>query len=340
MSDLKYGLNIGTANVSISNVKTREILVEKNAVAVRDRKNIIGYGDDAYEMFEKNPENVEVIFPVQDGVISDLDMMQAILEGLYKKLNKGKMVKGSEFLVSVPTDTTEVEKRAFHELVANSKIRPKSISVVEQSIADSICCGIDPKSPKGNILVNIGADVTDISIISLGGIVLTKTVKIAGNKLNEAIISAIRQQEGKLIGVKSAEALKCNLVDLSTAPEYGEMKLFGRVILTGLPSRMIVGSELINNVVRNYMEQIIDEVKRVLEKTPPELSADIVENGIYLLGGSSRLKNLDQMFAKGTGLKINPVSDPANSTIRGVTRIFGNSKYDYLRYFPEEKEYN
>jgi len=340
MSDLRYGLNIGTQNISISSIGAKEILVEKNVIAIRDENYVIGYGDDAYEMFEKAPENVEVIFPVKDSVISDLDKMQLILEGLYKKLNRGKMVRGSEFLIAVPTDTTEVEKRAFHELVANSRIRPRSISVVEKSVADAIACDIDHKSPKGNILVNIGADTTDISVISLGGIVLCKTIKIAGNRFNELIINAIRAKYQMLIGQRSAETLKVNLADFADNAPAKEMTVFGRVIASGLPRRVTVDSALVTDAVIESVRIIIEDTRRVLEKTPPELSADITDNGIYLLGGSACLKNIDRIFEKETGLRVNMIDDPANSTIRGVTRIFSRSRYDSLRYFPEEKVYN
>ena len=340
MSDAKYGLDIGTCNVRLSYVNTGEILTEKNAITIKDRKIILGYGDDAYEMFEKAPENVEVVFPVVEGVISDIDKMQLILEFLYKKLNYGKMVRGSDFLIAVPTDTTEVEKRAFHELVANSKIKPRSISVVEKSVADAVYCGVDIASPRGNIIVNIGADTTDISVVSLGGIVLCNTIKVAGNSINENIINTVKQSEGKLIGFKSAEQLKFNLVDLGMRPAHNEMKLFGRVLSSGLPVRTTISSELINPVVMETIEPIIDGVKRTLEKTPPELAADIVENGMYLLGGSANMKNIDSLFSRETGLKVNLMPDPINSTIKGATKIMSSSKYDSVRYFPQEKVYN
>ena len=340
MSESRYGLNIGTKNIGISSIGSKEILVEKNVIAIRDEKYVIGYGDDAYDMFEKAPENVEVVFPVSMGVISDLGKSQVILEGLYKKLNRGKMVKGSEFLIAVPTDTTEVEKRAFHELVANSRIRPRSISVVEKSVADSIACGIDPKSSEGNILVNIGADTTDISVISLGGIVICKTIKIAGNRFNELIINAVRAEHEVLIGNKTAEMLKMKLIDFGAKPEFKEMTVFGRVISTGLPRKITINGKLVTDAITGPVKTIIEDTKRVLEKTPPELASDTQENGIYLLGGSALLNNISDLFERETRLKVNLAADPANSTIRGVTKIFSSPKYDSLRYFPEEKEYN
>ncbi|MCF0142087.1 MAG: rod shape-determining protein [Parasporobacterium sp.] len=340
MMDTKFGLDIGTCNIRLSSIGSGEILTEKNVIAIKNNKLILGFGDEAYEMFEKAPEYIDVIFPVVDGVISDIDKLQLILENQFKKLNYGKITKGSDFLIAVPTDTTEVEKRAFHELVANSKIKPRSISVVEKSIADAVCCGIDMHSPKGNIIVNIGADTTDISVISMGGIVLSSTTKVAGNKLNEVIMNAIRLRDEKLIGMKSAEQLKFNLADLSEDPKKSELTIFARVMATGLPVRTTIDSDIINETIHTALKPVIDAVKRTLERTPPELAADIVETGIFLVGGTSNIRNIDELFSRETGLRVNLIHDPINSTIRGVTKIFSSSKYDSVRYYPKEKVYN
>lgn len=338
--DAKFGLDIGTMNVRLSMTENNQILSEKNVITIKDGKNVIGYGDDAYDMFEKAPENVEVIFPVVEGVISDIEKMQLILEYLYKKINYGKMPKGSEFLISVPTETTEVEKRAFHELVANSKIHPSDISVVEKSVADAVGCGFDIKSASGNIIVNIGAGTTDVSVISLGGIVLCNTIRLGGNNMNEAIISAIKSSESKLIGMKTAEQIKLNLCDMSEDAEHNEMSIFSRVIATGLPRRSTVTSETVNNAVRPIIDSIVDTIKRTLEKTPPELAADIVDNGIYIIGGSANIKNLAGYISNETNLAVEITPNPINCTIRGITDILTYPKFDSLKQYPQEKVYN
>lgn len=340
MSEDKFGLDIGTWNIRLSSLGAGTFISEKNVIAVRDRKYVIGYCDEAFEMYERAPENVEVSFPVQDSVISQIDKMQMILEYIYKKINRGKMVKGGDFLISVPTDTTEVEKRAFHELVANSRLKARSIFMVEKSVADAVSCGIDIKSPKGNFIVNIGADTTDITVISLGSIVINHKVKIAGRRFDEAIVNAVRQSEKKLIGFKTAEQLKIRLADLDDVPAPDEMQIFARMMATGLPVRTTIDSALVSKAVKDAIRPLIDLIRNTLEKTPPELAADIIENGIYLQGGSASLRNIGGLFAKETGIRVKLLKDPGNSTIRGVTTILGNSRYNSVRYIPQEKEYN
>lgn len=338
--EAKYGLDIGTMNVRLSLAGEDRIESQKNVITIKDRTNVIGYGDDAYEMFEKAPENVEVIFPVVGGVISDIAKMQLILEYMFKEMNYGKMTKGSEFLVSVPTETTEVEKRAFYELVAESKIHPGDIAVVEKSVADSVGCGLDIKNPAGNIIVNIGAGTTDVSVISLGGIVLCNTIRVGGNNINESIISIIKNSESKLIGMKTAEQVKIKLSDLSKDCENRETPIFVRHIASGLPVRSVVTTETVNSAVIPIIDNIVDTIKRTLEKTPPELSADIVENGIYVIGGCAAIKSLDTYISDETALPVHIIPDPINCTIRGLTRILRDSKYDSLKQHPQEKVYN
>jgi len=340
MGEAKYGLDIGTWNIRMSSLDAGTYISEKNVIAVKDKKIVIGYGDEAFEMYERAPEKVDVTFPVQDSVISEIDKMQMILEYLYKKINRGKNIKGGTFLISVPTDTTEVEKRAFHELVANSRLRAKSIYMVEKSVADAVGCGIDIKSPKGNFIVNIGADTTDVTVLSLGSIVINHKVKIAGSKFDEAVINAVRQTQQKLIGYKSAEQLKISLADMGEHPEQKEMQIFARVMATGLPVRTVIDSEVVTSAVKEAIYPLIDVVRSTLEKTPPELAADIIENGIYLQGGSAAMTNIGGLFARETGIKVKLLKDPGNSTIRGVTTILGSSRFNSIRYVPKEKEYN
>ena len=340
MSEEKYGLDIGTWNIRMSSLGSGTFISEKNVIAVRDKKYVIGYGNEAFEMYERAPENIEVSFPVQNSVISQIDQMQMILEYVYKKLNHGKMVKGATFLISVPTDTTEVEKRAFHELVANSRLRAKTIYMVEKSVADAVGCGIDIRSPKGNFIVNMGADTTDITVISLGSIVINHKVKIAGRRFDEAIVNAVKQKEEKLIGYKTAEALKIALADMAENPQIRDMQIFARVMSTGLPVKTTISSRIINEAVREAILPLIDLVRNTLEKTPPELAADIIENGIFLQGGSASIPNIGSLFARETGIKVKLLKDPGNSTIRGVTTILSSSRYESIRYIPREKEYN
>lgn len=330
MTEKRYGLDIGSLNIRIASLAEERFLTEKNVITIRDNKYILGYGNDAYEMFEKAPEGTEVCFPVEYGVISDLEKTGLILEHLYKKINDGKTDKGADFLISVPNDTTEVERRAFYELVANSRLKPRGIEIIDQATADAVACHADVLGHEGNLVVNIGAAVTNISVISQGGIVLSRTLKFAGNHISDAIIAAVKQSTKTLIGKKSAEQVKFKTVDLSEEPECIEMSLFGRRIETGLPVRCVVDTEMVGGVVTSTLKQISDNVKIMIDKAPSELSYDIKENGIYIVGGTANMKGIKNLFEKELEIPVNLIKDPANSTIRGITRVLLNSKYDVL----------
>lgn len=330
MTDKRYGLDIGSLNIRIASLEAERFLTEKNVITIRDNKYILGYGNNAYEMFEKAPVGTEVCFPVEYGVISDLEKTGLILEHLYKKINDGKTDKGADFLISVPNDTTEVERRAFYELVANSRLRPREIEIIDQAVADAVACHADVLGYEGILIVNIGAAVTNISVISQGGIVLSKTLKFAGNHISDAIIAAVKQSEKTLIGRRSAEQLKFKTADLSKDAQSIEMALFGRRIETGLPVKCIVESDIVNNVISETLKQITDNVKIMIDKAPSELSYDIREKGIYVVGGSANLKGIGDFFKRELELPVNLIKDPANSTIRGITRVLQNSKYNQL----------
>ena len=194
MAQHLYGIDLGTSNFKIFGLTNKKTINEKNVIAKKNKNEVFQFGDPAFEMFEKAPSNIEVSFPVKFGVIADIKNMDILFECFYKKLN-GKNISGSgDFCIAVPTDITEVEKRAFYDMIAESKVKAKHINVVEKPIADAVGVGIDVDSPKGNLIVNIGADTTEISVISLGGIVLSKLIKTGGSKLDDAICSIVRKK--------------------------------------------------------------------------------------------------------------------------------------------------
>ena len=337
MADNNFGLDIGTRNIRISSLERRSILSEKNVIAVKDRKDILGYCDDAYEMFEKSPENVEVSFPVENSVVSNIKKEQLILSYLYKKINNGRTDKNSDFLVSVPYETTEVEKRAFYAIIASSKIKPRNISMIDQAIADSIACHMDVEDKNGGMVVNIGADTTDISVISNGGILVSRRLNIAGNQISESIINVLKSTQNKLIGLKMADQLKYRLCDLKDDAESRGMAIYGRHIATGLPMKTIVNSEIINKQVKETLILLTDNINILMEKIPLSIADTIMKDGIYLVGGTANLRNIDIYLRNRTGLSINILNDPASSTIRGITKVLSSPVYDHFRYYPEER---
>lgn len=336
MIDKSFGLDIGTQNVRVSSLDSQRFLSEKNVITIKNNKLILGCGNDAYEMFEKAPENVEVCFPASNGVISDIYKEKLVLEYVYKKINYGKLEKNSTFLIAVPNGTTEVEKRAFYDIIEESKIRPRNISMIDQAVADSISCHIDIDNKNANLIINIGADTTDISVISEGGIVQSKHLLVAGNQISEAIIAAVRAEHGKLIGMKMADQLKIGLADLDKYAPEKQMTVFCRQIATGLPVKTEISSATVNKAVAAALAPIVDNIRLMLERIPSEMTSDIRKNGVYLVGGTANLTDIDVFLRKEITLPVRVLKDPSNSTIRGVTRALSSENYDRLRYFPEE----
>ena len=339
MAQHLYGIDLGTSNFKIFGLTNKKIINEKNVIAKKNKDEVFDYGDPAFDMFEKAPSNINIIFPVRYGVIADIRNMDVLFECFFRKLN-GKGISGSgDFCVAVPTDITEVEKRAFYDMIAESRIRAKHINVVEKPIADAVGVGIDVESPKGNLVVNIGSDTTEISVISLGGIVLSKLIKTGGSKLDDAICSIVRKKYNLIIGKRTAEAVKIHLAD-ATNSSNNTYVAHGRNIVTGLPSSKEISSELVYEAITEILHSIIDSIKVILERTPPELSADIISTGVYLTGGSSQIKNLDSLIRQETGLMVNLDDNPEETVIRGIAEILSNNKLRELMYVPREKKYN
>lgn len=339
MAQHSYGIDLGTSNFKIYGLTNKKTINEKNVIAKKNKNEIYQFGDLAFEMYEKAPENIEVSFPVKFGVIADIKNMDTLFESFFKKIN-GKTVSGSgNFCIAVPTDITEVEKRAFYDMVAESKVKAKHISVVEKPIADAVGVGIDVESPKGNLIINIGADTTEISVISLGGIVLSKIIKTGGSKFDETICSIVRKKYNLVIGRRTAEQIKINLADAtnSTSSSY---TAYGRNIVTGLPASKDISSELVFEAIQESLHSIIDSIKIILERTPPELAADIIGTGVFLTGGSSLIQNIGQLITNETGLKVNLDDEPEETVIRGIAQIISNPKLNDLMYVPREKSYN
>ena len=334
-----YGLDLGTSNIKMIYTDSDIIINEKNYIAIKDRKNIYSFGDEAYEMYEKTPSNIEVINPIQNGVIANLKNMELLFECFYRKLNEPKNISGGSFCIAVPTDITDVEKRAFYNLIAYSKVKPKNIAVVEKPVADAVGAGVEIDSPQGNLVVNIAADTTEISVISLGGIVLSKIVKTAGSKFDDAIVSAVKREHNLIIGYKTAEQIKIKLGNAFDDSDES-MQVYGRNLVSGLPTRVEITSKLVYEAMNESIYSIIDSIKILLERTPPELAADIIGTGIYLTGGSSNIKNIDKLISQETGLNVNVVESPSESVIRGIKTILTDPHYASCKYVPRERQYN
>ena len=323
-----YGIDLGTSNFKIFCKSNGKIMKEKNTIAVINKNDIYAYGDAAYAMYEKAPESINVVFPVVAGVIADYNFLQRMIFDFLESKMKAKS-KNAEFIVAVPTDITDVEKRAFYELFYKSKSRPKNVLLCEKPIADAVGLGIDVNEPTGVMIVDMGADTTEISVISLGGLVLSDLLHFGGNRIDESIISYIRKEYNLVIGQKTAKALK-ETIGSGLPGREESMTVVGRDVVSGLPIEMEIPAEVVYEAMKTNLANICNSIKMILEKTPPELARDIIHSGIYITGGGSLLHDIDKLFEQITNIKVNTTEVPEESAARGLVKIVSDSKFKRL----------
>ena len=337
MSNNVYGIDLGTNNLKVFCKSSGKILNEKNTVAIVNKNQLYAYGDSAYAMYEKAPETIQVSFPVVGGVIAEYNFLQTMIFEFLEKHSKSKL-RGADFVVAVPTDITEVEKKAFFDIFYKSRVKPRLVQVCEKPIADAVGLGLDVNEPTGVMLVDIGADTTEISVLSLGGLVISSLLYFGGNQLDEAISSYLRKNNNLLIGQKTACALKESIG--SALPGQTEtMLIVGRDVVSGLPIETEVNAAQIHEAILPDLNNICNSIKMTLEHTPLELAKDIIHAGIYITGGSSQIRGLDEMFAQVTGIRVNTCEDPEECVARGLVKIVSDTKFKHLAYTLKAKVY-
>ena len=329
MSSNIFGIDLGTSNIKIYNRADDTILVEKNMIAIENKSTLFAYGDSAFEMYEKAPANIHISYPLSNGVIADIKNMELLVKYFINDLSRGN-VRPADYYIAVPFDITEVEKRAFYDLIKESGVKARKILVVEKAVADGLGMDIDVKNSQGVLTVNVGYDTTEISILSLGGIVLSKLIKIGGLKFDDAIRSAVRKEFSLIIGGKTAENVKISLKELEK--EGRGAVVYGRDIVTGLPVERELPTSMIDECLMELFYTIIDSIKVILERTPPELAADIYRHGIYLTGGAAQVSHLAELIHKGTGLKVNLSENPVTSVALGLAKIIKEDNYKSVAY--------
>ncbi|MBR0148956.1 MAG: rod shape-determining protein [Lachnospiraceae bacterium] len=329
MQNFAFGIDLGTGNIKIYNSADDSILNEKNMIAIQNKNTLFAYGDSAFEMFEKAPGNIVISNPVTNGVIADIKNMQTVLRCFIADL-AGSKSSGADYYISVPTDVTEVEKRSFYDLVRDANVKAKKIMVVEKAIADGLGLDIDVKNSQGVMIVDVGYATTEISILSLGGIVLSKLIKVGGAKFDDAIRAAVRKEFNLMIGQKTAEKVKIGMRMLEEAGESAVV--YGRDIVTGLPVEREIPTTLVDLALREHFDTIIDNIKVILERTPPELAADIYRHGVYLTGGSAVTNHFGELVSQGTNLKVNIADNAADSVACGLARVIKDDKYKSVAY--------
>ena len=313
------GIDLGTANILVT-VKGKGIVLNEPSVVALDINTgeILATGYEAKEMLGRTPGTIKAVRPLKDGVIADFTATQLMLKNMIKKIctryNTGK----PRVVVGVPSGITEVEERAVEESVIQAGA--KEVYLMEEPMAAAIGAGLDVAEPTGNIIVDIGGGTTEVAVISLGGIVISHSLKIAGDELDDDIIDYFKKEIGVVIGNTTAEQVKMSIGCAMPLMTEMTMEVRGRDITTGLPVNVTINSTQVEEAMRNSISEIIEVVKLTLEKTPPELAADIVEKGIYLAGGGALIKNLDKLLSEKTGIPVFVAQEPLDCVVKGTEK--------------------
>lgn len=311
------GIDLGTANTLVYSKKHKKIVLnEPSVVAVeRETKKVLAVGNEAREMLGKTPDTIVAVKPLSEGVIADYDITEAMIKYFIKKIFGSYSFFMPEIMICVPIDVTGVEKRAVLEAAISAGA--KKAYLIEEARAAALGSGMDIAAPEGNMIIDIGGGSTDVAIISLGGTVVSRTIRVAGNNFDNDIIKYVKKTYNLLIGDRTAEEIKMR-IGTALPLEEETMEVKGRDLLMGLPKVVTITSEEVREAIKDSLDQILQCIRTVLEKTPPELAADIVDKGMVMTGGGSLIRNFPEMITKYTNLKVNLAENPLESVVIGA----------------------
>ncbi|HEY7411764.1 MAG TPA: rod shape-determining protein [Vicinamibacteria bacterium] len=325
-SDL--AIDLGTANTLVYAKNKGIVVSEPSIVAVNKvTGKVEAVGKDAKEMLGRTPGNIVAIRPMKDGVIADFEITEKMLSHFIRKAHNRNTMVRPRIIIGIPSEVTQVEKRAVKDSALKAKA--SEVYLVDQAMAAAIGAGLPITEPSGNMVVDIGGGTTDIAVISLAGIVYSKSVRVAGNEMDEAIIQYIKKKYNLLIGERTAEQIKLELGSAYPLEEPITMEIKGRDLIEGIPKTLTITDSEIREALAEPISIIVNAVRVALERTPPELSADIVDRGIVLTGGGSLLKNLDKLLREETSLPVSVAEDPLCSVVLGTGKML--SDFDLLR---------
>lgn len=311
------GIDLGTANTLIY-VKGKGILLrEPSVVAINsDTKKVLAVGDEAKQMIGRTPGNIVAIRPLKDGVIADFDVTQTMMRKFIEKVSSKSSFTSPRIVVCFPSGVTEVEKRAIDE--ATKQAGARYVLLMEEPMAAAIGAGLPVNEPSGSMIVDIGGGTTEVAVISLGGIVTSKSLRSAGNEFDQALISYIKKEYNLMIGERTAESLKIEIGSAYKLGEENTMQIRGRDLVTGLPKVVDISSSEVREALREPVYSVVEAIKSTLEKTPPELASDIMDKGIMLAGGGALLKGLDQLINEETHMPVHIAEAPLDCVALGA----------------------
>lgn len=314
------GIDLGTANTLIFMKGKGIIMREPSVVAVDTRNDTVRYvGQDAKEVIGRTPGSIVAVCPLKDGVIADFDITASMLQIFIRKVCNNSVLARPRIIICIPSGVTEVERRAVRE--AAFKAGAKHVSIIEEPMAAAIGAGLPVAEATGSMVVDIGGGTSEVAVISLGGIVASRSVRVGGDELDNSIIQYIKRKYNLLIGERTAEDIKINIGSAFPLEEEATMDIKGRDLMDGLPKNIQVTSEEIREALADPLSMVLDAIRTTLEKTPPELSADIIDHGITLTGGGALLRGLDRLIEKETGMPVHIAESPLDCVAMGTGRV-------------------
>jgi rod shape-determining protein MreB and related proteins len=323
------GIDLGTANTVVFSRGQGIILREPSVVAInKNTREVMAIGNDAYEMVGRTPGNIIAVSPIKDGVIADFDITEKMIGSFIKKAKGTSKLIRPRVLIGVPWGITSVEKRAVHDSALQGGA--KEIFIIDEPMAAAIGANVKITEPAGQMIIDIGGGTTEVAVISLGGIVTCKSIRVAGNEFDQAIIAHCRKNYNLLIGERTAEKVKIAIGSAYPFKEESSYSVRGRDLVSGLPKTFTISSYEIRDALSEAVSSIIDTVRMTLEKTPPELSADIMEKGILMTGGSSQLRGLDQFINEETGIAVVSAEDPLSCVAMGTGKLLEDQELMHL----------
>jgi len=322
------GIDLGTANTLVYVRDQGIVLREPSVVAVQQgTRKVLAVGDAAKRMLGRTPGNIIAVRPMKDGVIADFRLTEEMLSEFIRKVQIKRKLRSPRVVIAIPTGITEVEKRAVKDSALHAGAR--EVHLIEEPMAAAIGVGLPVQEAAGNMIVDIGGGTTEVAIISLGGIVFSRSVRVAGDELDESIINYMRRAYNLMIGERSAEEIKIKIGSAYPMDKEVTLEVKGRDLVAGLPKTLTITSQEVREAILEPVSSIVESVRICLERCPPELSADLVERGIVLAGGGALLRGLDRLLAEETGLPVHVAEDPLSAVAEGTGKVL--QQIDFLR---------
>ena len=320
------GIDLGTATTLVFVKGEGVVLCEPSVVAIeRGTSHVLAVGDEAKRMLGRTPGNIIAIRPMKDGVISDFEITEAMLRYFIKKVHHRRVLVRPRIVIAIPSGITEVEKRAVKD--SAERAGASEVFLIEEPIAAAIGVGLPIQEPIGNMIIDIGGGTTEIAVISLCGTVFSKSIRIGGDEMNDAVVEYLKKTYNLMVGERTAEEIKIKIGSAYPLEEEMSIEVKGRDLVAGLPKTVTITSEEIRESLQEPLRAILEVIKISLERTPPELAADLIDHGIVMAGGGSLLKGLDKLISEETGLPVHITDDPVTAVVNGTGVVLNEIQY-------------